>query len=222
MRKKILLVEDDPNLGDSLKKILQEESHDVVLLRNFNEAFNYDISYIDLIILDWMLPDGQGIDLLKQYRIKKNAMPVIMLTARTELIDRVLGLEAGANDYVVKPFEPRELLARIRVQFRTSNIPILENQTIKIGELLIEIDKREVYFKNQKIEMTKMEFDLLRLLAENPERAFSREEMLNKVWGYENYPSTRTVDTHVLQLRQKLDEHLIETIRGIGYRFRGP
>lgn len=220
MRKKILLVEDDLNLGDTLKKLLQEESHDVSLLRSFSEALKHDITNIDLIILDWMLPDGQGIDLLKEYRTIKSDVPIIMLTARTELIDRVLGLEAGANDYIVKPFEPRELLARIRVQLRSRTLPMLENQKIQIGQLLIEIDKREVYFSDQKIEMTKMEFDLLKFLAENPERAFSREEILNKVWGYENYPSTRTVDTHILQLRQKLDDNLIETIRGIGYRFK--
>lgn len=220
MKKKILLVEDDLNLGESLKKVLEGESYDVVLLKSFSEAISFDANEVDLLILDWMLADGQGIDLLKEFRLKKIMAPIIMLTARTELIDRVLGLEAGANDYVVKPFEPRELLARIRVQLRSKVIPFLEGQKVEIGELLIETDKREVLFKNKKIDLTKMEFDLLKLLAENPDRAFSREELLNKVWGYENYPSTRTVDTHVLQLRQKIDEDMIETIRGIGYRFR--
>lgn len=220
MKKKILLVEDDLNLGESLKKVLEGESYDVVLLKSFSEAISFDANHVDLAILDWMLADGQGIDILKEFRLKKVTVPIIMLTARTELIDRVLGLEAGANDYIIKPFEPRELLARIRVQLRSKVIPFLEGQKVEIGELLIETDKREVFFKNKKIDLTKMEFDLLKLLAENPDRAFSREELLNKVWGYENYPSTRTVDTHVLQLRQKLDENMIETIRGIGYRFR--
>lgn len=221
--KQILLVEDDQNLGDSLKKLLEKEGLQTHLARNLQEAEDKFKDEINLVVLDWMLPDGQGIDFLKNLRQRQILTPVIMLTARTELIDKVLGLEAGADDYVVKPFEPRELVARIRARLRVRP-PLFSGQGEKIeaGELLIEVDKREIHYKGQLIEMTKMEFDLIRLLAENPERAFSREEILNKVWGYENYPSTRTVDTHVLQLRQKLDEGMIETIRGIGYRFRIP
>ena len=143
------------------------------------------------------------------------------MTARTELIDKVIGLESGANDYMTKPFEPRELIARIRVQLRTKGQQKIEDrEKIILGDLEIDDVKREVSWMGEKKEFTKMEYDFLRLLAESPNRAFSREEILNKVWGYENYPSTRTVDTHVLQIRQKLTDELIETVRGIGYRLR--
>jgi DNA-binding response OmpR family regulator len=219
--KNILLVEDDENLGDSLKKYLQNEGYKITLARNLSEGRTLKEEKNDLIILDWMLPDGQGIDFLKELRKEKNPTPIIMLTARTEVIDKVLGLESGANDYLTKPFEPRELIARIRVQLRQESASTLsQNEKIEVDDLIIDKGKREITYKGEKIEFTKMEFDFLALLAESPNRAFSREEVLNKVWGYENYPSTRTVDTHVLQIRQKLFDELIETVRGVGYRLR--
>jgi Response regulators consisting of a CheY-like receiver domain and a winged-helix DNA-binding domain len=168
-----------------------------------------------------MLPDGQGIDFLKEMRGEHPQMPIIMLTAKTELIDKVLGLESGANDYITKPFEPRELIARIRVQLRENKgTSEKEVKVIEVHSLKIDLEKRDVIFGDKPLELTKMEYDLLRLLAESPGRVFSREEILNKVWGFENYPSTRTVDTHVLQLRQKISEDMIETMRGIGYRLK--
>lgn len=222
---KILIVEDDENLGASLQKYIGSEGYDVRLcptLESARKAFNSEYS---LVVLDWMLPDGQGIDFLREVRTQKNNLPVIMLTARTELIDKVIGLESGADDYITKPFEPRELIARLRVQLRHKgqyghDQDDHEEQTIVLGPLTIDISQREVTFEDRLVEMTKMEFDFLKLLAESPNRAFSREEILNKVWGYENYPSTRTVDTHVLQIRQKLKDEWIETVRGIGYRLR--
>jgi DNA-binding response OmpR family regulator len=170
-----------------------------------------------------MLPDGQGIDLLRELRNKKNMTPVIILTAKADLIDKVLGLETGANDYLTKPFEPRELLARIHVQERLNQkggTAVPEKKVFELNEIVMDLVKREVTFKGTLVELTKMEFDLLHLLLEYPNRAFGREELLNKVWGYENYPTTRTVDTHVLQLRQKFYDDLIETVRGVGYRLR--
>ncbi len=219
---KVLLVEDDVNLGDSLKDFLTREGFSVTLCRTLKKAVDVDINPLELIILDWMLPDGQGIDFLKEIRGKGSDLPIIMLTARTDLIDKVLGLESGANDYLTKPFEPRELLARIRVQLRDQAIGKKSDvdDRINLGQLIIDLERREVRFDNEKVELTKMEFDFLRLLAESPNRAFSREEILNKVWGYNNFPTTRTVDTHVLQLRQKLKDELIETVRGVGYRLR--
>lgn len=222
MSDKILLVEDDENLGDSLSLYLKGEGYDVTLSKSILSAkANLQNDY-NLIILDWMLPDGQGVDLLKHIRESKNLVPVVMLTAKTELIDKVIGLESGANDYMTKPFEPRELVARIRVQLRDKELKdqISTNDEVLLGDLKIDILQREVIYKSEKVDFTKMEFDFLRLLAESPNRAYSREEILNKVWGYENYPSTRTVDTHVLQIRNKLTENLIETVRGIGYRLR--
>lgn len=200
------------------------ESFDVQWVTSIAQAKTLDFTKFDLFIFDWMLPDGQGIDLLKTLRGENILSPIIMLTAKTDLIDKVLGLESGANDYVTKPFEPRELLARIRVQLRqgsNSSGGNVENKgLVEISHLKIDLDTREVFWKGEIVDMTKMEFDFLRLLAENPNRALSRDEILNKVWGYDSYPSTRTVDTHVLQLRQKLEENLIETVRGIGYKLK--
>lgn len=221
---KVLLVEDDANLGPSLKKFIETEGHECTHVDRIEAAKAESLKEYELVILDWMLPDGQGIDFLKSLRPDFPTLPVIMLTARTELIDKVIGLESGANDYVVKPFEPRELAARIRVQLRLgSQAPVTEvsDQVLVLGDLKIDSNQRRVEFENNEVDLTKMEFDFLKLLAENPNRAFSRDEILNKVWGYENYPTTRTVDTHVLQLRQKLKDDLIETVRGIGYRMKG-
>jgi DNA-binding response OmpR family regulator len=218
---KILLVEDDDSLGSSLNSYLTDEGHEVTWAQSLEEA-RAKTGDEEIVILDWMLPDGQGVDFLKELRAENISKPVIMLTARTDLIDKVIGLEAGANDYMTKPFEPRELVARIRVQLRDYSPSSEDNveETITRGELIIDKAQRVIKWKGAEVEFTKMEFDFLTLLAESPNRAFPREEILNKVWGYENYPSTRTVDTHVLQIRQKLSDELIETVRGIGYRFR--
>lgn len=220
---KVLLIEDDESLGASLEKYLKGEGLNVHWVKNLKDAREKMQEAPKLIILDWMLPDGQGIDLLKELRHQKNQTPVLMLTAKSDLIDKVLGLESGANDYITKPFEPRELLARIRVQERVvagvgKDVTIAK--IIDLNGIQMDLTTHEVKFKEKMIELTKMEFDLLRLLMEFPNRAFGREELLNKVWGYEHYPTTRTVDTHVLQLRQKLYDDLIETVRGIGYRLR--
>lgn len=222
MKVKILLVEDDQSLGKSGSKLLESEGFDVVWVSSLKEATDNLSSGISLIVLDWMLPDGQGIDFLKELRSSNNLIPVIMLTARVDLIDKVLGLEAGSNDYMTKPFEPRELIARIRVQLRQfQNAPVETTRNdLSLGGISFNIQDREVFYNSNKLELTKMEYELLKLLVENPGRAFSREEILNKVWGYENFPTTRTVDTHILQLRQKTSDDLIETIRGIGYRFQ--
>ena len=219
----LLIIEDDENLGISLKKFFVGEGYQATLCENLSKArekIKGHESY-QAIVLDWMLPDGQGIDLLREIRSQNNQIPIIMLTARTDLIDKVVGLETGANDYLTKPFEPRELLARVRVQLRQQNYAQkVDSDEVRVGDIRIVIHQREIYYKDQKLDLTKMEFDLLKLLVENPNRVFSREEILNKVWGYENYPTTRTVDTHILQLRQKTTDELIETIRGIGYRMK--
>jgi DNA-binding response OmpR family regulator len=215
---KILLVEDDISLGPSLKKTLESETFEVTLCPNLASAREKELDNFNLVLLDWMLPDGQGIDFLKEIGAK---IPVIMLTARADLIDKVLGLEAGANDYLTKPFEPRELIARIRVQLRANDTvasaPIADE--LKSNSLLFKLGERKIFYQDTEVIFTKMEFDLLFLLASNPKLVFSREKLLDKVWGYDNYPTTRTVDTHVLQIRQKLTNEVIETVRGVGYRY---
>lgn len=214
---KILVVEDDKSLGPALVETLTKEGYEVDLKTNLTETRETDISGNDLVLLDWMLPDGQGIDLLK---VVPKGLPVILLTARTDLVDKVLGLESGAIDYVTKPFEPRELIARIRVHLRTQKdkSQFIEEKLVS-GELELNKSERKALYQGAEVILTKMEFDLLFLLMGNPKQIFSREKLLDKVWGYENYPTTRTVDTHVLQIRQKISNEIIETIRGIGYRF---
>ncbi|MAX67852.1 MAG: response regulator transcription factor [Bacteriovoracaceae bacterium] len=214
---KILLIEDDHSLGPTLKKTLGQEGYEVKLCKNIAEAQEEDFQDYSLVLLDWMLPDGQGIDLLKHI----SGPPIIMLTARTDVIDKVLGLETGADDYITKPFEPRELLARIRVQLRKSHKKQSTQTTQEVlsSHLKFNLDERRIYYKDQEINLTKMEFDLLYLLATHPKQVFTREKLLDEVWGYDNYPTTRTVDTHVLQLRQKFSNDIIDTVRGIGYRF---
>lgn len=220
----ILLIEDDKNLAESLSRYLVNDGYKVRVASSLEAADSELKDPPRLVILDWMLPDGQGIDLLRRMRHREIGIPVILLTARTELVDKILGLETGANDYITKPFEPRELVARTRVQLREkpasnpaspSSPPLLTFEGIQIDP-----SSREVRYKDRKVETTRMEYGLLKLFVENPNRVFSREELLNRAWGYEIFPTTRTVDTHILQLRQKLDERLFETVRGIGYRLR--
>lgn len=215
---RIHLIEDDSSLGPTLKASLESNNFDVVLSPSLKEARDNSHQQYDLILLDWMLPDGEGIDFLKEV---KGDIPVIMLTARADLIDKVLGLEGGASDYLTKPFELRELIARIRVQLRSfashSNEHALEE--LKLKQLHFKISERKIFYHDNEVIFTKMEFELLYLLATHPKQVFSREKLLDKVWGYENFPTTRTVDTHVLQIRQKLDPSVIETVRGVGYRF---
>lgn len=230
MAHRILLVEDDLILNESLKKILTDEKYLVTSCFNVKSALTHLNESFDLAIIDWMLPDGQGIDIVKEVRQQNIALPLILLTARNELIDKIVGLESGANDYMTKPFEPRELIARVRVQLRyknLQNLAIQENSSQNVtqtenilthGLLRFDSFNREFFYQDKAITLTKMEFDFLKLLIENPKKTFSREHLLDMVWGYDNYPTTRTIDTHVLQLRQKLSEDVIETIRGLGYR----
>lgn len=217
--KQILIIEDDENLGKSLKKIVEGEGFNTILATSLISAKAELSKDIDVIVLDWMLPDGQGIDFLKEIRARHIVIPVIMLTARTDLIDKVLGLETGASDYMTKPFESRELIARIRVQLRKNDSSeAISSEKLIVGKLLFNLPQREFSYDGKKVVLTKMEYDLLRILAENPKQTFSRENLLDKVWGYENFPTTRTVDTHVLQVRQKTSDLIIETVRGLGYR----
>lgn len=218
----VFVIEDHQNISLSLKDLMAKEGHQVTICENLAQAREQFKSAVttkpDLIILDWMLPDGQGLDFLIELRKQGVATPVIFLTARAEVVDKVLGLEMGANDYLTKPFEPRELIARVRVQLREKTQE--STGSLTVGSLMIDRIRHKVSFKGASIELVKKEFDLLVLLAEDPEKVFSRDEILNKVWGYEVYPTTRTVDTHIMLLRQKIDDQLIETVRSVGYRLK--
>jgi len=220
----ILIIEDHENLRTSLKECLEKDGYFVSVAENLQNAARLVLGKPDLIILDWMLPDGQGLDFLVEMRKSGNRVPVILLTARADLVDKVLGLEMGANDYMTKPFEPRELLARMRVRLRENSSVVqalIEPQgVLTVGPLQIDRIRYKVTYNDIPIELVKKEFELLVLFAESPEKVFSREEILNKVWGYEVFPTTRTVDTHVMLLRQKTNDELIETVRAVGYRLK--
>lgn len=218
----ILVVEDEPQVAAALRDLLEREGYSVRVAGTIADARAAlgGKDPIDGVLLDWRLPDGEGIDLLKELR-KTSELPVLMVTARVEVIDRVLGLEIGADDYITKPVEPRELLARLKARLRPrrgtpSSAP--SARAIDHAGIHVDLDARDVTFDGQSIPMTRMEYGLLVLLLEHPGRVFSREELLNQVWGYERTPTTRTVDTHVVQLRTKLRPDLIESVRGIGYR----
>ncbi len=215
--KKILIVEDDVQIALAVQKYLQDEAYAVEVIHQIKDFKNEKNKY-DLYVFDWMLPDGSGFDLLKQVRSKQDATPIIFLTAKSDLTDKVLALESGAEDYLTKPFELRELLARIRVHLRQKNSEVAE--FIEIGLIRIRVKSREVLLENKLVETTRKEFELLFLLMQHPESVFTRDELLNKIWGFENFPTTRTVDTHILQLRQKFGENIIQTMRGVGYRFK--
>jgi len=227
---RILVVEDDENIGTNLISHLRREGFEMVLASSLSEARKRFDSSIDLIILDWMLPDGQGIEWIPKIRTCGRFVPIILLTGRSEMVDKIVGLELGADDYLTKPCEPRELTARIRVQLRhlsdlsnagdrelsTSPASIIETPPIRM-----DLHRREVRYKDQLITLAKMEFELLRFFLENPHRVLSRDEILSEIWGFK-YPSTRTVDTHVLRLRKKFHSDFFHTVHGSGYCFKPP
>ena len=220
MSSRILVVEDEQTIAAPLMDLLSAEGYQARLAGGVAAAQREMADAPELVILDWVLPDGMGIDLLRQWRAEGLRTPVIFVTARTDVIDRVLGLEMGADDYVTKPFHPRELLARVKARLRGGGQAGQISEAAPLAFAGIELDRetRMVRFCRRPIELTKLEFELLALLAERPGRVFSRAELLDRVWGYDSFPSTRTVDTHILQLRQKTDPRLFETVRGVGYR----
>ena len=221
--------------------IIDDEIHIVELLRFNLETHNYEVDYAydgidgyikaketmpDLILLDWMLPNISGIDILTKIRSDKNLkhIPVIMLTAKNMESDKVKGLEIGADDYITKPFSIKELLARISSVLRRYNISGQNEESIlSTGNLKLDLQKHEVYKGSEKIELTLKEFELLKLLIENKGKVLSRNYLLDKIWGYEYYGETRTVDVHIRYLRKKIEgntssEKYIQTIRGVGYK----
>ncbi|USH05551.1 response regulator transcription factor [Grimontia kaedaensis] len=216
----LLLVEDDANLADGLLASLEQNGYKC-LYADCAGRVEALWAQADLVVLDRQLPEGDSMEWLPAWR-KIKEVPVIMLTAMVSVRDRVGGLDSGATDYMTKPFAEAELLARIRVHLRR---PLTEGDTaavddIVVGKLRINLSTRSVICSESEVILTRTEFDLLAFLAKNAGRVFTRDELLDQVWGYNHYPTTRTVDTHVLQLRQKLPECEIETLRGVGYRMK--
>jgi two-component system OmpR family response regulator len=227
---KILVVEDDPNLLATLKYNLASEGYDVITAADGARALEVARSQQpELIILDLMLPKLSGLEVCRILR-KEMTVPVMMLTAKTEEVDKIVGLEIGADDYVTKPFSMRELLARVRAILRRSAItgqkPEARPESLKIGDIEIDVSRHRAFYKKSPLDLTPKEFDLLVFLASNSGFVFNREQLLEKVWGYDYAGSTRTVDVHIRWLREKIEEdpahpeHLL-TIRGAGYKMEG-
>jgi OmpR family response regulator RpaB len=224
---KILVVDDEASIRQIVEARLKMAGYDVVTAHDGQEAIEQALSeQPDLIVLDIMMPKVDGLQVCRELR--KNMMtPIIMLTAKGDVSDRITALELGADDYVVKPFSPRELEARIKAVLRRTVTDTAKQSVMKIDNLTIDTGKRQVMKGDQKIKLTEMEFNLLELLAANPGRAYSRSEILHQVWGYRinQYSDTRVVDVHVSRLRAKLendpsDPELILTARGTGYMFQ--
>jgi DNA-binding response OmpR family regulator len=207
----LLLIEDDLALGEGLTSFLRQEGFICHWTRE-TAAVSHLWNLAGLVILDRQLSDGDSLRFLPRWLAKK-ALPVIVLTARASIDDRVDGLEAGARDYLTKPFAHVELLARIRAQLRT-----LGEGQLTVGELQLFPSRQAVIWQKREVTLTATEFSLLSTLVQMTGRVFTRDELLNQVWGYQSFPSTRTVDTHILQLRQKLPDIAISSVRGVGYR----
>ena len=222
---RILIVEDEPDLLRGLQINIAGEGYEVVTAATGDEAVAAAMSERpDLIVLDVMLPGMSGFDVCRELRRRQFDAPIIMLTARAEEMDRVVGLEIGADDYVTKPFGVRELLARIRVRLRR-HVPG-SGGVLRFGDVEVDFDRYEVTRRGARVDLTAKEFDVLRLLAKRRGEVVTRDQLLDEVWGYEHYPTTRTVDNHILRLRQKLepvpsDPRFILSVYGGGYRFVG-
>lgn len=221
MSARILVVDDDKALAEMLGLVLKGEGFDLTFAADGNEAITaFTQTKPDLVLLDLMLPGVDGIEVCK--RIRANAgTPIIMLTARSDTGDVVRGLEAGADDYVVKPFNPVELIARIRARLREPQTST--NEKLRIGDLTIDVNLHEVKRGDSLISLTPLEFDLLVLLARTPNQVFTREVLLEKVWGYHYKADTRLVNVHVQRLRSKIEidpdnPTIVSTVRGVGYR----
>ena len=226
--KKILLIEDDQQILELLDINLKDISCESVKASQGHDGLYYALSNkFDLIVLDIMLPDINGLEICKRIRAEKNMTPILMLTARSEEIDKVVGLETGADDYLTKPFSIRELIARVKAILRRTEIngaKLLPDSVITYGSLSVYPLKRKVTLNEVKVELTPKEFDLLYLLITNPGRSYSRESLLNSIWGYEFQGYEHTVNSHINRLRAKIEADVshpkfILTSWGVGYRF---
>ena len=218
----IMVVDDDQDLAEMLGIVLTGSGYEVDLVNSGDQVMTlFDAHQPDLILLDVMLPGMDGVEVCKAVRAK-SMVPIVMLTAKGDTQDVVLGLEAGADDYIVKPFNPNELIARLKVRLRriTSNTGATQ---LKIGDVVIDQVAHTIIKNGKTIPLTRLEFDLLLALAREPGRVFTREALLDEVWGYQNAADTRLVNVHVQRLRAKIEADvnnplIIQTIRGVGYK----
>jgi two-component system, OmpR family, alkaline phosphatase synthesis response regulator PhoP len=229
----ILIVEDDPDLAGLLQIHLGDLGFHTEVVRDGRRGLEQALktSY-SLVILDLMLPGLDGLEVCKRIRAENRTLPILMLTARSEELDKVLGLELGADDYLTKPFSIRELLARVKAILRRFDVSSeiarpAEASVLVFGELTVDVDKRKVTMRDEALELTAKEFELLMLFARNPGRAYSRQELLDLVWGYQYSGYSHTVNTHINRLRNKIEAdpaepRFIQTVWGHGYRFAEP
>jgi len=216
----ILVVDDEPNILELAKLYIEQEGYRVEGVGNGNDALSrLDTAKPALVVLDLMLPDIDGFEVCRQIR-KKSDVPILMLTARKEDIDKIVGLELGADDYLTKPFNPRELVARVKAILRRYQAGLRPGQAIEVGNLSIDSARREVTIDGQPLTLRTKEFDLLATLAQNLGIVLTREQLLDMVWGTDYYGETRTVDIHINHVRDKISgsNASIETVRGIGYK----
>jgi DNA-binding response OmpR family regulator len=224
---KILIVEDQADLANGLAINFKKEGYSVSKADTGEKALQLVMKQNpDLIILDVMLPGMSGFDVCRELRTKSIEIPIIMLTAKGDEIDRVVGLELGADDYMTKPFSLRELMARVRARLRRQPPQPEMLPQYRFGQVEIDFEKYRATVRNKPVEMTQKEFEIMRFLIRNRDVVLSRERLLNEVWGYEAYPTTRTVDTHILKLRKKLEKdqanpEYILSVYGEGYKFVG-
>jgi DNA-binding response OmpR family regulator len=227
-RPTVLLVDDEESVQKVLTYPLEREGYRVVQARDGEEALErYRKESVDLVILDLMLPRLDGLAVCRRLREERSAVPIIMLTARGDEGDKVLGLELGADDYITKPFSIREFMSRVRALLRRAQLPPLgaREQVIEADGIRIDTSRRIVEVHGEAADLTYLEFELLRMLATNPGRVFTRKALLDELWGGSEFRDPRTIDVHVRHLREKIerdpsDPELIFTVRGVGYRFR--
>jgi DNA-binding response OmpR family regulator len=224
---KVLIIEDEPDMVLGLRDNFEYEGYDVLVARDGKEGLSRALAdNPDVILLDIMLPKMSGLDVCRQLRSNGVDTPVIMLTARGQEIDKVIGLEMGADDYVTKPFSIKELLARVRAHLRRATKHVVDIETYTFGEVELNFKKYEAKKDGNEIELSPREFELLKYFIQHRGETITRDQLLDDVWGYENYPFTRTVDNHIAKLRQKIEQipaepKYIITVHRVGYRFLG-
>lgn len=222
MKKKIMVIDDEPNIIELISLYLEKEGYDVLPYTSSKEAFeNFKKEAPSLVLLDVMMPQMDGYQFLAEIR-KHSNIPVIMITAKGETFDKVLGLELGADDYLVKPFDTKELLARIKAVFRRYGTTSDESKILTIPDLTIDLDKYLISYMGNQIELPPKEIELLYFLCSNPNKVFTREQLLDKIWGYDYVGESRTVDVHIKRVREKIEgshNWEIKTVWGVGYKF---
>ncbi|NJD23343.1 MAG: response regulator transcription factor [Melioribacter sp.] len=223
----ILIVEDDETMLKGLRDAFEHNGFKILSATDGESGIQIaETGEPDIIILDVMLPRIDGFDVCRTLRKRGFTIPIIMLTARSEEIDKVVGLEIGADDYVTKPFSTRELLARVKAQLRRTSEKILTLDRYEFGNVTLDFAAFKTFKNKKQIDLTSTEYSLIKVLIKHRNEVVPREKILNEVWGYDSYPSSRTVDNHILNLRQKLEDNpqkpeFIHTIHGLGYKFVG-